>query len=346
MDVETLNDFLWSHLADSVKMELHCHGLDRDNDSDQIIACLRNIYGERRSCAQLMTILCRIEQKPDETVRAYSYRLTAAFRALTARQKDLNVSVTDWGFLRDYFVDNLRDRQVKRQMEEKVIEKPQATFLAIRDAAIRWAQDEISITEYTSVSAAPTRQPCNLSPTAANHPTNSDLGQLKKDLAALKLQLTGLLNQSKASPRTARGKTICYNCRKAGHIASKCQERVANIHPRQHKVSSSNDKTSMDCTIQTGACCEVSKQSILPTDGDNKLREATSPKTVNAVWLKRQSCPSSPNPNYLCFSGPPISSTFPSDPVSTERLAADSNFRPRRKKIDTRGPKMKPPNLI
>ena len=103
MNIEAQNHFLWSHLADSVRMELHCHDLDRDHDPEQILACLRNIYGERRSWAQLMTILCRVEQGPGETIRAYSHRLCAAFRALTARQKELNVPANRYFFLKRLF---------------------------------------------------------------------------------------------------------------------------------------------------------------------------------------------------------------------------------------------------
>ena len=230
LGLEERRELLWSYLGEGVRAELWCHEADTQGDPENILALLHTIYGEKRSCAQLMGILHQVVQTPNEPVRTYSHRLQSAFRALIARQKELNVSETDASFLRDYFAENLYDPQVKRQIQELLFRDQQVTFLTLRDAAIRWAGDESPAMEHTGVSAVNARQMFQRQsrqlPTPAGHQANSDVDQLKEDMAVLKLQMAELLTKS-SSPRTPRGKIQCYNCREEGHIARRCPKKVS-----------------------------------------------------------------------------------------------------------------------
>ena len=113
LNKEEKKALLWSHLGEAVKTELFCHSHDNTKDPEATLDLLRDIYGEKRNCAELMKALHQIRQAPMETVRAYLHRLLTAFRALTNRKGELNSPLTDQVYLRDYFVDNLASSQIR-----------------------------------------------------------------------------------------------------------------------------------------------------------------------------------------------------------------------------------------
>jgi hypothetical protein len=136
---EEKNWFLCAHLGETVMAELQCRDCSRSSDPEATLALLKQIYGEKRNCAQLMRILLQTTQVPREAIRAYSNRVHAPYQALTSWQRELGLSVAEDCYLRDSFIENLQDSWVRRQVEEIVYREPAVTFLTIRDAAIRWA---------------------------------------------------------------------------------------------------------------------------------------------------------------------------------------------------------------
>ena len=212
---------LWSHLGETVKVELHCHDHDNRQDPESTLALLKNIYGERRTCSQLMRLFNQVEQTPGETVRAYSHRLNDAYRALTSRQRDLGLSVTEHCYLRDSFVENLGNKPVGRILREKVFDNPAVSFLEIRDAAIRWTGEEDPVPQRANRSSHLSSH-VELEPTTTKAIFSDQHGSENCPLLP-----TG---QRPRPPvyvninKRRRGKFLCYNCRQVGHLAKNCPQ--------------------------------------------------------------------------------------------------------------------------
>ncbi|XP_059143836.1 uncharacterized protein LOC131931153 [Physella acuta] len=227
LSAEERKDLLWEHLGESVKEELRCRGNDLEQDPEATLILLRDIYGEKRSIPQLMAQFQRVVQSPNETVRSYSHRLHQAFRLLTARQTNLHRAPVSPVFLRDQFVQNLNQPSVRRQLEEMVFCDQKASFIVLRDAAIRWAQDECPGRESKSVTTLNTRPDVQ----TFAPPTTSNLEDRVDNLAAQISSISALVSPrgtrfapDKQRP-TVRSRS-CFKCHQLGHIASNCYGNI------------------------------------------------------------------------------------------------------------------------
>ena len=230
---------LWGKLGNSVIAELYCQGEDQNSDPVKVIALLRK-NGEKRSYIQLMGVLFQVRQLATETIRSYSHRLQLAFRALTARQKELQVSVTDSVFLRDYFVEHLSSTPIRREIQERVIADSNMSFLTLRDTAIRLSGEE-------GAGAQPSLVTLSTRPATVQSTTDSllaridqlqekvtNLSQLQDQVARLSalpdqvgklVRLQGSQESKEGQPRKS---VVCFCCGQRGHFARKCKSSQNN----------------------------------------------------------------------------------------------------------------------
>ena len=75
-------------------------------------------------------------------MRFYSHRVCNLFRQLTRRQATLGEAVSDDMVLRDHFMSSLRDPILVKMLKREVQTDNSLSFVAIRDSAINWADDE------------------------------------------------------------------------------------------------------------------------------------------------------------------------------------------------------------
>lgn len=230
---EERQDFLWTHLGESVIAELKCHPKVVRDDPEETFKVLRAIYGEQRSVSQLTGAFQQIHQQRAESVRAYSHRLHEAFESLTARQAALKVSLTDDQILRDHFVENLQDPILRRYLGEELYKSPSITFLELRDAAIRWGGNEqqMAYEARSSAITSETSQPrmelegLVLTLTKQVNDLTTKLQEIQQAQAKLPAQPREPLQAPAKRFQNFRRSRYCYTCDSPDHIARDCPKK-------------------------------------------------------------------------------------------------------------------------
>ena len=143
-------EMLMANIGPSVRTELRCHALD--DDPETTLEKIVEIYGERRTPAQLLQEFYRLQQFSGEPVREYSHRLLTAFETIQGRCRRLNRPEQEASTLRDQFANSLQDQVLGKILREKVNDNPVISFRALRETAIRWTEDSASISS-SAVSA-------------------------------------------------------------------------------------------------------------------------------------------------------------------------------------------------
>ena len=143
---EAKHEMLLANIGPSVRTELRCHVLN--DDPEATLEKIIEIYGERRTPAQLLQEFYRLQQFPGEPVREYSHRLLTAFETIQARCRRLSIPEQDTSTLRDQFANSLQDQVLGKILREKVNDEPAITFRSLRETAIRWTEDSASVSTY------------------------------------------------------------------------------------------------------------------------------------------------------------------------------------------------------
>uniref|UniRef100_A0A2C9L7U9 CCHC-type domain-containing protein n=1 Tax=Biomphalaria glabrata TaxID=6526 RepID=A0A2C9L7U9_BIOGL len=244
----------WCIQRRNVKAELRCQPQTKKARPEALMRGLRSTYGERRSVNCLIGQLFRISQHQYESVRTYSHRLFQAFEALTDRQRALSETPFSKSILRDQFVENLSDRILRRDLRERLLDRPETEFLALRDMAIRWAQDEdvapqVNVTcreiKIEGQLAALSKQveelaaqivllqlsgPQNYS---CPHCNNHQPDHISSNVRQISSQPGRQPNRTLHHKRPATKNRKCYTCGKPGHLARNC--RLQNRFQGQRK---------------------------------------------------------------------------------------------------------------
>ena len=99
------------------------------------------------------------KQRRGKDIRTYSHRIKAAFDAVVKKQQDTSATVSQPCELRDTFLKNITDRQMKRQLRQMLSNSPNASFDELRIQAMRWEEEDSEEEEekpIRHVSASPT----------------------------------------------------------------------------------------------------------------------------------------------------------------------------------------------
>ena len=234
---------LLQNVGPIVRDELKCQTNAIQNDPAQALQCIVAIFGERRTPAELKDAMRQTRQLPGETVRIFSHRAKSAFNALVSRQTTLAVPLEDEATLRDHFARSVSCPTLSRYLTEKVTLEPAATFLEVREVAIRWARDEDTPSAATSAVA--------VSATPAPQPDNSRLDRLERLMTTLVEMMTTKVatpppapaplrepsrrEPSRREPRgvNSRGEQVCFGCGQPGHRIARCPERQGNDSSRR-----------------------------------------------------------------------------------------------------------------
>ena len=237
--------FLYEKIGEEVESEIDCHLEGKSATSQQILDILRKCYGEKRTVPALRRVFYNIKQRKDETVRAFSHRLKDAFDAVINRQRDSGMDLCKMDELRDTFIENLRDRQTRRNLRDHLTSSPNSTFIEVRLQAERMEDDDTD--SEGEEAKADLRQV-----TALRSEERNDYNEAVELLTKQVAQLTGLLieqehhrisqsrygedrplppahrhNQSTLSSagwnqRVTGG--VCFRCGRQGHFARVCAQ--------------------------------------------------------------------------------------------------------------------------
>ena len=241
-------DFLWSNVGPSVKTELRCHEVG--GDAEKALEKLVEIYGERRSPAQLLQEFYSLHQQKGEPIREYSHRLLTSFEAVQTRCTRLAKPVQDTAILRDHFSSSLQDHVLSKILREKINDEPGVTFKTLRETAIRWT-DDVGVATSGAVNAKPD----------SSKDQEDRIDRLEGLMTSLLTKMDALLTEKQqqqqrpaqplqqnwynnpqqqhqrqrhVNPQQLRqqshqipsrdkdGRILCYKCGKPGHIQARC----------------------------------------------------------------------------------------------------------------------------
>ena len=137
--------------------------------------------------------------------------------------------------LRDRFVDGLHPWSLRRDIRRFVRERDGATFQQARAEELRWMREDNEVEVRTEqVQAAPS-------------PTCQELKDLRAQIAALTMktdELQTALQQSALAQPPPRVQSVCYWCRKPGHLERDCRSRrrYEQQHRQQHNTTTDRDQ--------------------------------------------------------------------------------------------------------
>ncbi|XP_034554171.1 uncharacterized protein LOC117823186 [Notolabrus celidotus] len=204
-----LNDqacFIFDHLEGEARDEIKYRPcLDR-GDPDRVLAILEELYGCPKSYVSLQEDFFSRRQLEGESLQEYSHALYFLMDKVVASAPNrmTNTSI----LLRDQFVENVNDSDLRRELKRLVRSDPTLSLL-----------DSSSVQRNVECppSSSTTEQLAAL--TALVHKQQEQLGKLTEAIKAMQAPLV---------PRPSRpSSVVCRRCQQTGHYARECEnERV------------------------------------------------------------------------------------------------------------------------
>lgn len=135
--------------------------------------------------------------------------------------------------LRDQFVENVNNPNLRRELKRLVRENPNHTLLDVRSEAIKWEREGGVVEARADFHSVPTlcaTQSASLQPQVPSPDTASQLAALTTLVQKQQEQLTQItqtLNMMQSTPPRSSGpnNVICHRCQQQGHIARNCNAR-------------------------------------------------------------------------------------------------------------------------
>ena len=155
-------DLVLYHLEGAAREEVRLRPPEQRADKTAIFGILRSAFGEGLNSTQALRRFFERRQKERESIQEYSH----ALMLLLARVERLNPdSVPDKEkLLRDQFLENLRDPQLRRDIKRWARDHPAKTFQQVREEVQRWVDEDVNPQRRVAVREA-----------AAEHPPGDDI---------------------------------------------------------------------------------------------------------------------------------------------------------------------------
>ena len=122
-DKEKVN-LIYGKIGEEVEAELDCQLDGKTPSPQEVLKILERCYGERRSVPALQRLFYSNKQRRGEDIRT-------AFDAVVKKERDTSATVSQPCELRDTFLENIRDRQMKRQLRQMLSNKVRLPFSSV-----------------------------------------------------------------------------------------------------------------------------------------------------------------------------------------------------------------------
>ena len=225
---ENAVDYVLAHLEGAARQELK-HRPDKEKgDAKSILKILLETFGDRLTLGQLMRQVYNRTQKEDESVAEYGYALLSLSTRMEGRAGAPDAEKA----IKEQFQDGLSDAVLRREVKRLVKEKPQLSFIEIRDWAVEMEEGEkmnpLRRKKGTVYHADATVEMGKMVEglTAAIRSQTDVLERMKTQQGEFNTRLQRLEDRREGSagqrPPFDVRRVECYRCGNRGHFARNC----------------------------------------------------------------------------------------------------------------------------
>lgn len=234
------------------KAEIRFRSLTDRENPEVVLQILKELYGSSSSFVGLQKQFFERKQKDGESLKEFSHSLWALIGDI--QRSYPNKLIDPDTLVRDQFVEHVPDVALHRELKSIVRQNPLISFLALRQEAIKWAEEgerpvgQARAGLYHQSVDFNVEGSCNLMGTGKG----LDLSALQEQFHKQQMQIDSILQSlakiqsvldhstSRASNSnyqfTAEGMSICLRCHKPGHVLRQCRQG-----PRPRAASPSID---------------------------------------------------------------------------------------------------------
>lgn len=239
MEDEEAAAFIRRHLEGPAREEVTCQDSAVQRNPVRLFQTLMIAFAERQTAAALRCRLYDRVQGKRETLMDFARALSCLVKRLS--RKDTKVDENQ--VLCEVFVQNVRDRNLRRELRRVVRDRPDIGFMDLRACALEWVEEDED--EIPPTTHAQRVQQVQASDSTSEEDNGSLLHHLQdrvKELSSNQSSIVGLLQQIannmkegsnniaagsyRRRPRTPLSKIRCFNCQELGHYQRNCRGRV------------------------------------------------------------------------------------------------------------------------
>ena len=196
-------NFTLQHLGGQAKREVKLH-LSSNPTVTDVFCVLTEHFGQIGTFNEAIQTFYARRQRAGEDLRDFSYDLREQLDHVERLKPGCFPNSDE--VLRDQLISGIRETTLRRELKEKVADKPRITFMEIRKVALRWSAD------------VPPSPSMREDPRSYKVEVDKELRELK---LLVKQQQETIAQLLKADPQPES--RVCFKCHTKGHIARNCK---------------------------------------------------------------------------------------------------------------------------
>ena len=227
---ESAINYVLAHLEGPARQEVQHRSDSEKKDAEAILNILLDAFGDKRTVSQLMRDLYNRIQMEEESVAQYGYALLALTTQIQRKPDAPEIE----SILKEQFRAGLIDPVLRREVKRLTKEKPELSFLKIRDWAVEMDDEEKG--GYSR------KKKC----TSNQAEAKLEIGKMVEGLAeaikgqtllldkviaqqgAFNSRLDRLEQDTARRGRRDQSTVECYRCHQMGHYATQCNQAAVN----------------------------------------------------------------------------------------------------------------------